>query len=154
MVGVPQGLSHLRLPVTVVEEIGKSSHHGNRSGKVQSPVAIKGRPTARGGCGRGWEVDFQGLGIITLPEAGSEVQVVRPARLKTCRQTAQLWGTQTTGEPLVAAKVFLTSMWLNAEGALWVAGNLGPGREQAHIQTSVLACDHVTWLSSHTSLGL
>lgn len=154
MVGVPQGLSHLRLSVTVAEEIGKSSRHSNRSGKVQSLVAIKGRPTARGGCGRGWEAGFQGLGIISLPEARSEAQVVRPVRLKTCRQTAQLWGTQATGESVEAAKVFLTSMWLNAEGALWVAGNRGPGREQAHIQTSVLACDHVAWLSSHTSLGL
>lgn len=53
--------------------------------------------------------------------------MVRPVRLKTFRQTAQLWGTQTTGESLDAAKVFLTSMWLNAEEALWVAGNLGPG---------------------------
>lgn len=100
----------------------------------------------------GW---LSGPGIISLPEARSEVQVVRPARLKTCRQTAHLWGTQTTGESLdAAAEGFLTSMWLNAEGALWMAGNLSPGREQAHIQTAVLACDHVTWLSSHTSLGL
>lgn len=30
-------------------------------------------------------------------------------------------------KPQDAAKVFLTSMWLNAEEALWVAGNLGPG---------------------------
>lgn len=72
MVGVPQGLSHLWLSVTVAEEIGKSSRHSNRSGKVQSLVAIKGRPTARGGCGRGWEAGFQGLGIISLPEARSE----------------------------------------------------------------------------------
>lgn len=83
MVGVPQGLSHLRLSVTVVEETGKSSRHSHHSGKVQNLVAIKGRPTARGGCGRDWEAGFQGLGIISLPEVRSEVQVVRPVRLKT-----------------------------------------------------------------------
>lgn len=39
---ITQGLYHLLVSVTVVEETGKSGCHGNHTGKIQSPVATKG----------------------------------------------------------------------------------------------------------------
>lgn len=77
--------------------------------------------------------------------------MVRTARPKTCRQTAQLWGAQTTGVSLAPVKILVMGMWLNADGALQVDGGLGSGNRQAPVQTSVLAHGCVAWLSSQAS---
>lgn len=64
----PGPLSLVGICDRVVEEVGKSSCHDNHTGKIQNPVATKGAPTTRGGCGSEGEMCLQGLGITSSLE--------------------------------------------------------------------------------------
>lgn len=127
---ITQGLLPVGICDRVVEEVGKSGCHNNHTGKIQSPVATKEGPATRGGCGSDREMRLRGLGIACLLETRSKAQMGRAARPKTCQQTAQLWGVQTTGASLAPVKILLMGMWLNAEGTLQVDGHLGWGADK------------------------
>lgn len=66
----PGPLSPVGICSRVVEEVGKSGCHDNHTGKIQNPVATKGGPTNRGGCGSNGEMCL-GLGITCLLETRS-----------------------------------------------------------------------------------